>query len=73
MCGRFTLTEEKAEQIALALGVSADSLADYRPRYNIAPTDQHWIVRTKREDRELLPARWGPGSIAVGPLTGQTG
>lgn len=59
MCGRFTLTEEKAEQIALALGVDADSLPDYRPRYNIAPTDQHWIVRTKREDRELLPARWG--------------
>ncbi len=33
--------------------------SQYRPRYNIAPTDQHWIVRTKRERRELLPATWG--------------
>ncbi len=31
----------------------------YRPRYNIAPTDSHWIVRTRYEDREILPAKWG--------------
>lgn len=31
----------------------------YRPRYNIAPTDQHWIVRTKLEQRQILPAKWG--------------
>jgi len=59
MCGRFTLTEERSEQLALALGVEADRFVDYRPRYNIAPTDPHWIVRVKYEDRELLPARWG--------------
>ncbi len=32
---------------------------EYRPRYNIAPTDPHWIVRMRGEDRELRPARWG--------------
>jgi putative SOS response-associated peptidase YedK len=59
MCGRFTLTREDARQLALDLGVDRESLRGYRLRYNIAPTDQHWIVRTKYEDRELLPARWG--------------
>lgn len=58
MCGRFTLTHN-AEQLAEELGVPVESLADYRPRYNIAPTDAHWIVRMKYEDREVLPARWG--------------
>ena len=59
MCGRFTLSYRNAERLALELGVPVESLIDYRPRYNIAPTDQHWIVRTKYEDRQLLPACWG--------------
>lgn len=59
MCGRFTLTRREAESLAAELGVPVESLPDYRPRYNIAPTDTHWIVRLKYEDRELLPARWG--------------
>ena len=59
MCGRFTLTRREAEVLAAELGVAIESLSDYRPRYNIAPTDTHWIVRTKYEDRELLLARWG--------------
>ena len=36
-----------------------DDAARYRPRYNIAPTDAHWILRTKQEERQLLPAKWG--------------
>lgn len=59
MCGRFTLTERDPRQLALDLGVDPDSLPGYRPRYNIAPTDPHWLLRIKREDRELLPAAWG--------------
>ena len=59
MCGRFTLTRQEAEELAAELGVPVESLSNYRPRYNIAPTDQHWIVRTKYEERELLSARWG--------------
>ena len=61
MCGRFTLTRKNLEQLAASL--DADVLPDdaplYRPRYNIAPTDQHWILRTKREQRQLLAAKWG--------------
>jgi putative SOS response-associated peptidase YedK len=59
MCGRFTLTYRRAELLAAEIGVPIESLIDYRPRFNIAPTDSHWIVRTRYEDREILPAKWG--------------
>jgi putative SOS response-associated peptidase YedK len=63
MCGRFTLSRRDAEQLARELGVPIESLRDYRPRYNIAPTGQHWIVRVKREDRELLPSSTSPRAV----------
>ena len=59
MCGRFTLSRQDAIELAAELGVPVESLPNYRPRYNIAPTDQHWILRTKYEEREALPALWG--------------
>ncbi|OGO47424.1 MAG: hypothetical protein A2W34_00355 [Chloroflexi bacterium RBG_16_64_32] len=61
MCGRFTLTRQDRVELARELGVPADQLGefDYRPRYNIAPSSAHWIMRMEYEDRELLRARWG--------------
>jgi len=61
MCGRFTLTYAERERLAEELGVKVEEIndADYRPRYNIAPTDPHLIVRLRLEDREALPAKWG--------------
>jgi putative SOS response-associated peptidase YedK len=68
MCGRFTLTMADAEEIARILGLTPDPqfVAHYRPRFNVAPTDEHWIVRTGRSvgssdpaHRELVPAQWG--------------
>jgi putative SOS response-associated peptidase YedK len=61
MCGRFTLRQKELADVAEALAaeVLPDDLPLYRPRYNIAPTDQHWILRSKREQRQLLPAKWG--------------
>ncbi len=61
MCGRFTLTRRDFEQLAAELGaeVRAEDAALFRPRYNIAPTDQHWVLRQKYEQRQLLPAKWG--------------
>lgn len=61
MCGRFTLTYEEREELAEQLGVPVEALseAEYKRRFNIAPTDQHWIVRQRREEREILPAKWG--------------
>jgi putative SOS response-associated peptidase YedK len=61
MCGRFTLTKRDFQELAAMVG--ADALPEYaplyRPRYNIAPTDPHWIVRQEHEARELIPAKWG--------------
>jgi len=53
------MTDPDAEKLAAGLGVSSESLEDYRPRYNIAPTQAHFIMRIEHEARELLPARWG--------------
>ncbi len=61
MCGRFTLTRQNRVSLARELGVPVGQLAEesFRPRYNIAPTNRHWIMRMECEDRELLRARWG--------------
>lgn len=61
MCGRFTLTYQQKQRLAEELGVNVEEIndADYRPRYNVAPTDPHWIVRMQYEEREILSAKWG--------------
>src|SRR3990170_2917455 len=61
MCGRFTLTWQQRERLAEELGVNIEEIpaADYKPRFNIAPTDPHWIVRLRYEERHILPAKWG--------------
>lgn len=59
MCGRFTLTVDDVESVAGAFGVAAGERPAHQARYNIAPTDEHFVVRMRREERELLPARWG--------------
>jgi putative SOS response-associated peptidase YedK len=59
MCGRFTITRRDGKSLAAELGVPEGSFVDYRPRYNIAPTQPHFIVRIKYENREVLPATWG--------------
>ena len=61
MCGRITLTTPDLEAVAALLEaqVSPEDAALYRPRYNAAPTDQHWIVLPSPQGRLLLPAVWG--------------
>jgi len=59
MCGRFTLTRRDGRELAAELGVSDDGFSDYRPRYNIAPMQRHFIVTTEFENRKVVPARWG--------------
>jgi putative SOS response-associated peptidase YedK len=61
MCGRFTLTYRERQALADELGVPVEQVPaeEYRPRYNIAPTDPHWIVRGRHEQRQFLPANWG--------------
>ena len=61
MCGRFTLTWDEWRRVTEALGLDnqEDIAASYRPRFNIAPTDQHFIVTYEFERRKVQRARWG--------------
>ena len=59
MCGRFTMTYEDVEFIAAGLGVPVEQLNLYKPRYNVAPTDQHPILRMAYEERAVEFAKWG--------------
>jgi putative SOS response-associated peptidase YedK len=61
MCGRFTLTWEEWRRVAEPLRIDDDGdvAASYRPRFNIAPTDQHFIVTSEFERRRVQRAHWG--------------
>lgn len=61
MCGRITLTHPDVEEVAriLEARVLPSDAARYRPRYNAAPTDEHWIVVPSPDGRLLVPAVWG--------------
>jgi putative SOS response-associated peptidase YedK len=64
MCGRATLTRQTLEELAEELGVAFEPglAARYRPRYNLAPSDEHWIVIAGAFGPELIPSTWGmPG------------
>ncbi len=34
-------------------------LSFHHPRYNIAPTQEHFVLISEYERRKILPARWG--------------
>src|SRR6202453_5356230 len=59
MCGRFTMTRRDKAELAALLGVPESELGDYTPRFNIAPTQPYFVLRTKYESREVIPATWG--------------
>lgn len=59
MCGRFTLTNGDPEWVATQLEVPLPQIAQYRPRYNVAPMQRHFIVRGNEHAREAIEARWG--------------
>jgi putative SOS response-associated peptidase YedK len=57
----MTLTRRELVEIAeeLAAAFDDETAAAYRPRYNVAPTDQHPVLRLVAGARRLEPARWG--------------
>jgi putative SOS response-associated peptidase YedK len=63
MCGRFSLSIPDFHELVDALGVAYDEemARRYRPRWNVPPSDQHWIVTSDSGSRVLLPAKWGYG------------
>jgi putative SOS response-associated peptidase YedK len=59
MCGRFTLTRAASRDLAERLGIDESELRDHRPRYNLAPTQEHFVLISQYERRKVLPAKWG--------------
>jgi putative SOS response-associated peptidase YedK len=59
MCGRFTMTRRDRTELAAMLGVPESELGDYGPRFNIAPTQPYFVLKTRYESREAIPATWG--------------
>ena len=59
MCGRFTMTRRDKTELAAVLGVPESELGDYTPRFNIAPTQPYFVLKTTYESREAIPATWG--------------
>jgi putative SOS response-associated peptidase YedK len=57
---RYTLTKRKLSTVAVALDAefADDDEKLYRPRFNVAPTDQAWIVERGADRRVLRPATW---------------
>ena len=57
MCGRFTQQRPASE---LAEIFAAEPLADeLGPRYNVAPTDEAYVVVQREERRAITAYRWG--------------
>jgi putative SOS response-associated peptidase YedK len=59
MCGRFTLTRRDGREIAEMLGIDPREFRDHLPRYNVAPTQHHYLVSTEYENRRVTLAKWG--------------
>jgi putative SOS response-associated peptidase YedK len=55
------LTKDDIEEVAaeLAAEIAGDDVALYRKRYNVAPSELHWIVESGADRRVVLPAIWG--------------
>jgi putative SOS response-associated peptidase YedK len=61
MCARVTLTVEDIEEIAgmLDAELSPEDARRYKRRYNVAPSDTHWMLEYGADRRILVPAKWG--------------
>ena len=61
MCARVTLTIDDIEEVAgiLDAELSPEDARLYKRRYNVAPSDTHWILEYGADKRILVPAKWG--------------
>src|ERR1700722_16101938 len=58
MCGRFTMTRRERTEVAALLGIPESEIGDYTPRFNIAPTQPYFVLKTKAETVDKLPSFW---------------
>lgn len=58
MCGRFLLEPRTPQVVRQFFDVTEE--LDYAPRWNMAPTQESWVVRRSPEGgREIANLRWG--------------
>jgi len=50
------MTRRDRTELAAMLGVPESELGDYVPRFNIAPMQPYFVLKTKYESREVIPA-----------------
>jgi putative SOS response-associated peptidase YedK len=71
MCGRMSLSKPDWETLRALLEADVDPelAASWQPRYNVAPTQPHPILRLDdRGKRRLQPAAWGFAPVDKRPL-----
>ena len=61
MCARVTLTIDDIDEVAgmLDAELAPEDARLYKRRYNVAPSDTHWILEYGADKRVLVPATWG--------------
>jgi putative SOS response-associated peptidase YedK len=62
------MTRRDRSELAAMLGVPESELGDYVPRFNIAPTQPYFVLKTKYESREAIPATWGLVNSSIAEL-----
>ncbi len=70
VCGRFTLTRPDLDELVEEFGAEVDAEISrlYRPRWNIAPTNTHIVLKLEDGAKRLVSARFGfdaPGARFV--------
>jgi putative SOS response-associated peptidase YedK len=61
MCARVTLTIDDIDEIAglLDAELAPEDARQHKRRYNVAPSDAHWILEYGADRRVLARAKWG--------------
>lgn len=59
MCGRSSLATDAAELSNYLATVGVHEKVEWRPRWNIAPTQDQLVVTTHGDERIAAPTRWG--------------
>ena len=59
MCGRYTLHVANLSELKELLGILRVLVPDWKPRYNVAPTQDAPVVVVNGSERELQSLRWG--------------
>lgn len=59
MCGRYTLHVANLSELKELLGILRVLVPDWKPRYNVAPTQDAPVVVVTGKERTLQSLRWG--------------